>query len=301
MPKKDYYGLLGVGKTATEEEIKKAYRSLAKKYHPDLHPGDKAAEAKFKDINEAYETLSDSEKRRAYDLGERAIFEGAPEGWPGGRGPFGGGFEHINFDESMGGIEDIFSEVFGAKRKRGPRKGKDIEYTLDIDFMHAIKGTEVELTLRRTDTAEKVKVRIPPGVKDGSRVKVKAKGSPGADGGPAGDLYIVTHVRPHAYFKRIDDDIYVDVPVTVSEAVLGATIEVPTIEGFTRIKVPSGTQSGQKFRLKGKGAPSLAGGAKGDGYVVLNVKMPTHVDETGKKLISEFERTNPYEPRAGLW
>src|SRR3990170_1330726 len=220
MPKKDYYGLLGVSKTATEEEIKKAYRSLAKKYHPDLHPGDKAAEAKFKDINEAYETLSDSEKRRTYDLGERVVFEGAPEGWPGGRGPFGGGFEHINFDESMGGIEDIFSEVFGAKRKRGPRKGKDIEYTLDIDFMHAIKGTEVELTLRRTDTAEKVKVRIPPGVKDGSRVKVKAKGSPGA---------------------------------------------------------------------------------RGDGYVVLNIKMPTHVDETGKKLISEFERTNPYEPRRGLW
>ncbi|HZX35227.1 MAG TPA: J domain-containing protein [Thermodesulfobacteriota bacterium] len=301
MPKKDYYGLLGVSKTATEEEIKKAYRSLAKKYHPDLHPGDKAAEAKFKDINEAYETLSDSGKRRTYDLGERVAFEGAPEGWPGGRGPFGGGFEHINFDESMGGIEDIFSEVFGAKRKRGPRKGKDIEYTLDIDFMHAIKGTEVELTLRRTDTAEKVKVRIPPGVKDGSRVKVKAKGSPGADGGLAGDLYIVTHVRPHAYLKRIDDDIYVDVPVTVSEAVLGATIEVPTIEGFTKIKVPSGTQSGQKFRLKGKGAPSLAGGAKGDGYVVLNIKMPTHVDETGKKLIEEFERTNPYEPRAGLW
>ncbi len=300
MPKKDYYGLLGVGKTATEEEIKKAYRSLAKKYHPDLHPGDKAAESKFKEINEAYETLSDSEKRRTYDLGERVVFEGAPEGWPGGRGPFGG-FENINFDESMGGIEDIFSEVFGAKRKRGPRKGKDIEYTLDIDFMHAIKGTEVELTLRRTDTAEKVKVRIPSGVKDGSRVKVRAKGSPGADGGAAGDLYIVTHVRPHAYFKRIDDDIYVDVPVTISEAVLGATVEVPTIEGFTKIKVTPGTQSGQKLRLKGKGAPSLAGGAKGDGYVVLNIKMPTHVDETGKRLISEFERTNPYEPRAGLW
>ncbi|MEK7313817.1 MAG: J domain-containing protein [Deltaproteobacteria bacterium] len=300
MPKKDYYGLLGVGKTATEEEIKKAYRGLAKKYHPDLHPGDKAAESKFKDINEAYETLSDSEKRRTYDLGERIVFEGAPEGWPGGRSPFGG-FEHMNFDESMGGIEDIFSEVFGAKMKRGPRKGKDIEYTLDIDFMHAIKGTEVELTLRRIDVAEKVKVRIPSGVKDGSRVKVKAKGSPGADGGAAGDLYIVTHVRPHQYFKRIDDDIYVDVPVTVSEAVLGATVEVPTIDGFTKIKVTPGTQSGQKLRLKGKGAPSLAGGAKGDGYVVLNIKMPTHVDETGKKLISEFERTNPYEPRAGLW
>ena len=207
----------------------------------------------------------------------------------------------MNFDESMGGIEDIFSEVFGAKMKRGPRKGKDIEYTLDIDFMHAIKGTEVELTLRRIDVAEKVKVRIPSGVKDGSRVKVKAKGSPGADGGAAGDLYIVTHVRPHQYFKRIDDDIYVDVPVTVSEAVLGATVEVPTIDGFTKIKVTPGTQSGQKLRLKGKGAPSLAGGAKGDGYVVLNIKMPTHVDETGKKLISEFERTNPYEPRAGLW
>lgn len=300
MPKKDYYGLLGVGKTATEEEIKKAYRSLAKKYHPDLHPGDKAAETKFKEINEAYETLSDREKRRAYDLGERVMFEGAPEGWPGWRGPFGG-FERTNFDESIGGIEDIFSEVFGGARKRGPRKGKDIEYTLEIDFLHAIKGTEVELTLRRAEAAEKVKVRIPPGVKDGSKVKVKAKGSPGAEGGPSGDLYIVTHVRPHAYFKRIDDDIYTDVPVTVSEAVLGAAIEVPTIDGFTRIKVPSGTQSGQKLRLKGKGAPSLGGGARGDAYVVLNIKMPPHVDETGKKLIAEFERTNPYEPRSGLW
>ena len=206
--------------------------------------------------------MSDSEKRRTYDLGERVVFEGAPEGWPGGRGPFGG-FENINFDESMGGIEDIFSEVFGAKRKRGPRKGKDIEYTLDIDFMHAIKGTEVELTLRRTDTAEKVKVRIPSGVKDGSRVKVRAKGSPGADGGAAGDLYIVTHVRPHAYFKRIDDDIYVDVPVTISEAVLGATVEVPTIEGFTKIKVTPGTQSGQKLRLKGQGRAFARGRSQG--------------------------------------
>jgi len=237
--RKDYYEILGVSKDATAEEIKKAYRNLAKKYHPDTHPGDRQAEAKFKEINEAHSVLHDPKRRREYDLGERVIFEGMP-GWQGGPAP--GGFDAAGFGFNVGGMEDLFSDLFGGRASRAPRRGTDIEYVLEVDFLHAVKGTEVELTVKRGGASEKTKVRIPAGVHDGSHVRVAGRGNPGMHGGPAGDLFIATRVRPHPYFRRKGDDIYVDVPVTVPEATLGTTISVPTVDGPTKIKIPPGTQ-----------------------------------------------------------
>lgn len=306
MANKDYYDILGVSRTASEEEIKKAYRNLARKYHPDLHPDKKSEmEAKFKEINEAYSVLIDPKKRSDYDLTGRVTFEPGMGGYPPGAGPhyedFFGGFG--------GGFEDIFSEVFGMPgRRRGMQRGADIEYHLDVDFLHAVTGTEVRITVtRRTGAAETLTVKIPPGIKTGSRVRVASKGDLGYEGGPNGDLFIITSVKPHKYFKRVDNDIYVDVPVTIKEAALGAEIEVPTIDGPTRIKIPAGTQGGQKLRLKGKGvnfveeAYGVLEKKRGDQYVEINVSIPKRLDERSKELLEEFSAINPYEPRKGLW
>jgi len=298
MPPKDYYEILGVRKDASDEELKKAYRRLARQYHPDLHPGDKEMEAKFKEINEAYHVLIDPKKRADYDLTGRVTFEpgmGAPTGWPpGGFGPEGFG--------PMGGFEDIFSEIFGARGRRPVRRGADIEYVLDLDFLHAVKGTDVKITVtRRTGAKETVTVKVPPGVRDGSRVRVAGKGHEGYEGGPHGDLYIMTRVRPHAYFRREGNDIYVNVPVTVQEALLGSEVKVPTIEGFTKIRIPPGTQGGQRLRINGKGVSFTRGAGRGDEYVVINIVVPGKVDARSRELIEEFARINPYEPRKGLW
>ena len=322
MARKDYYKILGVDKGASDDELKKAFRGLAKKYHPDLHPGDKKAEASFKEANEAYGILSDAEKRRRYDLGEQVTFEGFPGGGPGGPGGFGGqgGFDFTEFTGNLGGMEDIFGDIFGGGRGgRGPgrginipQQGRDTEYSLQVDFMHAVKGTEIEVTVKRGARAEKLKVRIPPGIHDNSRVRVAGKGGPGTGGGPPGDLYILTNVKPHPYFKRKGDDIYLDVPVTIAEALLGAEVEVPTIDGTSTIKVPPGTQGGGKLRIRGKGAPltNARRGQKkrGDQYVLLRIALPHGDGKTSRKpdkrtreLIEEFERINPYEPRRNLW
>ncbi|MBI5587144.1 MAG: DnaJ domain-containing protein [Deltaproteobacteria bacterium] len=305
MANKDYYEILGVAKNASEEEIKKAYRNLARKYHPDLHPDRKAEmEAKFKEINEAYSVLIDPKKRSDYDLTGRVTFEPGMGGYP-----QGAGFPYEDFGGFGGGFEDIFSEVFGRPgRRRGIQRGSDIEYHLEVDFMHAVKGTEVRITVaRRTGPAETMTVKIPPGIKTGSRVRVAGKGDLGYDGGPNGDLFIITGVAPHRYFKRVDNDIYVDVPVTVKEAALGSEIEVPTIDGSTRIKIPAGTQGGQKLRLKGKGvyyaeeAYGVLESRRGDEYIVININVPKKLDEQSKRLLEEFSAINPYEPRKGLW
>jgi DnaJ-class molecular chaperone len=289
MPKKDYYQTLGVATDATDEEIKKAFRNLAKKYHPDLHPGDKQAEARFKEINEAYETLGEPRKRREYDARERAVFEGAPPGWP-------GGFDFSTFASEVGGIEDIFGEFFG-RGARIPRRGRDLEHTLEIDFLQAVKGVEVDLPLKG---GRRARVKIPAGVKKGSVVRVAGKGGEGSLGGPAGDLYLTVSVKPHPYFRRIDDDIYLDVPVTISEALYGATIEVPTVEGAAKVKVPPRSQGGQKLRIKGRGILSPTG-HRGDQYIVINISLPGKPDERTKTLIEELEKINPYEPRRNLW
>lgn len=305
MANKDYYEILGVARSASDEEIKKAYRNLARKYHPDLHPDKKAEmEAKFKEINEAYSVLIDPKKRSDYDLTGRVTFEPGMGGYPPGAG-----FPYEDFGGFGGGFEDIFSEVFGRPgRRRGVQRGADIEYHLEVDFMHAVKGTEVRITVaRRTGSSETMTVKIPPGIRTGSRVRVAGKGDIGYEGGPNGDLFIITSVAPHRYFKRVDNDILVDVPVTVKEAALGSDIEVPTIDGYTRIKIPAGTQGGQKLRLKGKGvyyveeAYGVLESRRGDEYIVININVPKKLDEHSKSLLEEFSAKNPYEPRKGLW
>lgn len=300
---KDYYQILGVPRSASEEDIKKAYRNLARKYHPDLHPNNKKEmEAKFKEINEAYGVLSDPKKKSDYDLTGGVTYEPGMGGY-GGYPPQGGGvhFEDFGFGGG-GGFEDIFGEIFGGRaRRRGPAKGPDIEYSLELDFLSAAKGAEVRVNAARRSGLETLTVKIPPGVKTGSKVRVSGKGETGAEGGPSGDLYIVVKVLPHQYFKRVDNDIYVDVPVTIKEAVLGAEIQVPTIDGLTKIKIPPCTQGGQKLRIKGKGVYAARSAPRGDQYVLIHITVPKKVDEKTKELIEELEKINPYDPRKGLW
>lgn len=333
MPRdKDYYKILGVARDADPEAIKKAYRRLARKYHPDLHPGDKSKEASIKEINEAYGVLGDQEKRERYDLGGRVRFEGSPFG---GAGAGAGGFNVQDFGAATGDIGDIFGDIFGGAGRagRGPRvrrsvptRGEDIEYALDIDFMQAVKGTDVRISVTKgagpEKIIEKITVKIPPGVNDGSRVRVPGRGSPGLFNGPRGDFYLRVRVRPHAYFKRVDNDIYLDVPITVTEALLGARVEVPTLDGTATVKVPPGTQGGQRLRLKGKGVapgrgvtpgqtgvtpgqtgvtPGRTGSSRGSQYIVIKITLPVSLDKRSRELVREFAEINSYEPRKGLW
>lgn len=296
---KDYYNILGVSRGASEEEIKKAYRKLAREFHPDLHPDKKKEmEAKFKDINEAYQVLGDPKKRSEYDLtGQTGYGAGAPGA---GYAP-PGGVHFEDFGYGFGGFEDVFGEVFGrGGRRRVAQRGADLEYRLELDFLQAVKGTEVKTTISRPSGPESLTVKIPPGVKTGSRVRVAGKGESGIGGGPPGDLYIETTVRPHPYFRREDNDIYIDLPITLKEALLGAEIEVPTVDGSTRIKIPPGTQGSQKLRIKGKGVPGPRG-ERGNQFVTVNIAVPRSIDERSKELIEEFSERNTYDPRKGLW
>jgi DnaJ-class molecular chaperone len=202
-----------------------------------------------------------------------------------------------------GGMEDLFSQFFGGggfgARSRTPRRGKDMEYSLEVDFLHAIKGTQLDLTVKRGKGKEKVRVHIPAGITDGARVKVAGKGGSGHHGGPPGDLFIFVSVRKHAYFERKGNDIYLNLPVTIGEALLGAKVRVPTVDGHTTIKIPSGTQGGQRFKIKGKGVPY--GKRRGSQYVVINIMIPDKIGAETKKLAEELDRINPYEPRRDIW
>lgn len=298
MANKDYYDILGVKKEASDDAIKKAYRGLAKKYHPDLHPGNKAMEAKFKEINEAYAILGDPKKRSDYDLTGTATFEPGM-GWP----PGAGGTHYEDFDAGPGGFEDIFGDIFGSRnRRRGAQRGEDIEYNVELDFMQAVKGTDVRLTVARRDGSELMTIKVPPGVNVGSRVRAAGKGNTGWEGGPNGDLYlIIKTIRPHQLFRREGSDVYLDLPVTIKEAVLGAEIKVPVIDGFTTIKIPPGTHSGQRLRIKGKGVFGLREQERGDQYVIVAIAVPKKIDEDSKRLIERFDELNPHDPRRTLW
>lgn len=296
MAKKDYYEVLGVSKDATDAQIKKAYRRHAMKHHPDRHPGDKSAEARFKEINEAYGVVGDPGKRQEYDMRDRVSFASGE--------PFSGGVGGFNIRDSgfgMGGFDDVFSEFLGRARQNVPVKGAHIEYPLDIDFMGAAKGTEVKVSVPRQSGMERITVKIPAGVKDGSKVRVAGKGRAGMSGGPHGDLFIDIRVKPHPYFRRKKNDIYLDVPVTIGEAALGANIKIPTIDGHTTIKIPPGTQGGQKFRIKSMGMPNPRGRVRGDQYVFIKVAVPQKLKARAKKIIEELQEINPYEPRRNLW
>lgn len=323
MATKDYYKILGVSKSATKEEIKKAYRNLARKYHPDLNQGSADAEEKFKEVQEAHEVLSDPEKRKTYDMFGSAEFRpGGRTTWrraDGGPGPQGGSYEYSYDARDFPGFEDIFKDIFGfggggrQGRSRGESfkdifnyatqrspRGRDIEYQIEIDFETAIRGGVRDISINRqrqgSVTTEKLSVKIPPGVDDGSKIRVQGKGEAGGSG-TKGDLYLKVKVRPHPIFKRKNDDIYLEVPITFYEAALGKTIEVPTVDGAASVTVPAGVKGGTKLRLKGKGAPNLKSGKRGDQYVDLRIVMPETIGEQEKKLIEEMASSNPYNPR----
>jgi molecular chaperone DnaJ len=287
MAEKDYYDILGVKKAAGADEIKKAYRGLAKKFHPDKNKGNKDAENKFKEISEAYAVLSDTEKREQYDrLGKEAFRGGGPGGNPfaGGANPFSG-FDFSQFTGGgararggrrstggPGGFTDIFSDLFGGGGpgfEPGPERGGDLEAELTIDFRDAILGATMDLVIN----GKGVKVKIPEGVSDGQRIRLRGKGAPGSSGGPAGDLNVLIHVRPHPLFERRGDDIYIDLPIKVGEAIRGAEVEVPTIHGPVRARIPAATQGGQTFRLRGKGVKKKTG-TPGDHYYRVEITVP---------------------------
>lgn len=396
--KKDYYGTLGVKKSATAEEIRKAFRKLARKYHPDVNPGDKSAEEKFKALSEANDVLSDPKKRKMYDqLGfysdniDPAAAEayaragGANSGGFGGFGGRPGGAEYQEVPFDFGGFDfsdmaegakrggganfrDIFSNIFGggARREAGPQQeaGSDLEYQMNVGFWQAIRGAELQLSVPhlescsqchgrgyleapgecpqchgkgqvtqksgnmkfnipcprcggsgknrticnvchgegRVEREETLKVRIKGGTRDGQRIRLAGRGNAGTMGAPAGDLYIIIRIGEHPVFRRDGDDIYLTVPVTVSEAALGSKVEVPTIDGRTQLKIPPGTQSGQKLRLREKGVPSaVKEGTRGDEIVEVKLVVPQVRDEKSKEILREFAKLNPQDPREELW
>jgi len=320
MAGKDYYAALGVSKNAAEKDIKKAYRKLARKYHPDVNPGNKDAEERFKLVSEAHDVLTNAEKRKIYDeFGEEGLRAGFdPEQarrysqWQqfAGSGRGGGGrnyYTDFSFDGGnvkYSGFEDLFKDLFGAgggpgagpQAARGPRKGADVESALEIDFLTAINGGTTRVSLHRTPMQggppqrDTIDVKVPQGVDDGSRIRLVGKGEPGIDGGPPGDLFIAIRVLPHPLFKREGDSLRVEVPVTVREAMKGAEISVPTLTGPVQLKVPPGTRSGQVLRLKGKGVPNLKTKTRGDMYVAIRVQVPSTRDAEALKAAEVLDR-----------
>ncbi len=315
MAKRDYYEVLGVAKSASEAEIKKVYRQLARKYHPDVNPGDKVSEDKFKEVSEAYAVLSDPEQRKKYDLmGHQAFGPGFDpfEGFRTGQRGFGdlddilgGIFGGRGRTAGGGGLGDIFSDIFGAAREaQQPRdlRGNDINYTLEVDLEDAYRGRLVNISVAQNQgqgasAPERLRVRIPKGVDNGSKVRLAGKGDPGFNGGQSGDLYIIIKVHPHDMFERKGDNLYVNVSVTFPEAALGTRITVPTIAGESKMTVPEGTQNGQTFRLREKGMPHLKGEGKGDLYAKVNVVVPKNLDDESKAILREFEKMNPAGPK----
>jgi len=318
---KDYYATLGVAKTATDKEIKTAYRKLARKYHPDVNPGDKSAEAKFKELNEAYEVLGDPEKRRKYDelganwrLYEQAGAAGGPGagpfgGWTVNVGGPGGGFRTMTEEEmrEMFGTDNPFSDFFntffggvgfepGRRTRTGrarARKGRDVEQEITLTLEEADKGTRRRLALKHDGHARTVDVRIPAGVADGSRVRVPGEGERGTGGAPAGDLYLRARLAPHPRFERRGRDLYTKVPVPLTVAVLGGEVEVPALNGRTlRLKIPPTTQNGQVFRLRGQGMtlPGKAG-ERSDLYATVDVQLPRHLNAEQRAKFEELART----------
>ena len=351
--KRDYYEILGVGRGAGDDELKKSYRRLAVQFHPDRNPGDKQAEEKFKEVNEAYQVLSDSERRAQYDRFGHAAFQG-PQG-PGGFGgfDFSQGFEEV--------FSDIFGDFFGTGRGRSrsrSRRGDDLRYDLEIEFEEAARGAEKIVKFQRLTTCEacngararggaegartcpncrgtgqvrtqqgffsisttcgqcrgegmiiadpcpkcqgqgrmrkpvSLSVKIPPGVDNGSRLKLRTEGEAGFGGGPAGDLYVVIHVKEHGLFVRQDNDVVIEVPVSFPQAALSAEIEVPTLDGKIKLKIPAGTQSGKVFRLKGKGFADLHGYGRGDQLVRIAVETPRRLSARQRELLEEFARAS---------
>ena len=311
--KRDLYQILGVARDASEDVIRKAYRKLARRHHPDVNPNDKAAEDKFKEISHAYSVLSDADKRRAYDEFGEVSLEGGfdPEAARRSREAFGarfggGGRPGVGDAEGFAfeGLDGLFSDLF-SRRGGGRGRGADVEAELELDFMDAARGAEQRLTLARPQPdgslrQETVTVRIPPGVADGGRLRIPGKGGPGAGGGPAGDLHARIRVRPHRFFRRDGRDLLLDVDVSVREATLGAKVEVPTLDGRVTLAIPPGTDSGTKLRVRGKGIPSPSGGAPGDLYAVVQIRVPRDPGPRERELLEELAKNDPPDLRKEL-
>ena len=320
----DFYSVLGVPKDADAATIKKSYRKLARDLHPDKNPGNKAMETRFKEVNRAYEVLGDDAKRKLYDeFGEDALREGfdpekqrayaqwqsrAANGGGGFRGAGGGFGGAVNLEDLFsgavpggnagGGEGDPFADLFGrASRRRGPVRGRDHEQELTVDFVSAVRGTSLQL--RNPSSPEPVTVRIPPGAAEGSRVRIKGQGAASPNGGPNGDLILVIHVEPHALFTREGDDLTLEVPITTSEAIKGSKVKVPTFDGDVQVKVPAGTQSGTKLRLRGKGV-ARKGREPGDLYVRFMVHVPSGSDPKLLELADELAKLEHGDVRANL-
>jgi len=297
MAQTDYYKVLGLDKKATPDEIKKAFRKLAVKYHPDRNPNDKSAEDKFKEINEAYAVLSDPQKKEQYDTfgssgfhkqySQEDIFRGFD---------FGGTFK----DMGMGGNEDIFSRLFGGAFGRGggmggyrpgPQRGSDLEMETDVSFRDAVNGAEKVVAFRRNGKREELKIKIPAGVDNGSKIRISGKGGQGEGGGPAGDLFLIIRVLPDPVFTRDGGDLFVERQIPFSAACLGTSMDIPTLEGDKRIKIPAGIQPGTKIRLKGYGVKPLGSNAKGDLFVKITIHVPESLNGEQKKLVEELVRS----------
>ena len=297
MAGKDYYNILGVNRDASEREIKQAYRRLARKYHPDVNPGDKSAEARFKQINEAYEVLSDKEKRQKYDqFGDQWQYAdqfarggGRRTSWDFSQG----GATRIHFGEDeFGGLFDDLLRGFGTgtfSHRVHPRRGQDIDYPVEITLEEAYRGASRIISL---DNGERLEVKIPPGVKHGSRVRIAGKGRQGYSGA-RGDLYLAISVKPHRLFERRGDDLYVEVAVPLTVAVLGGEVQVPTLKGKLALKIPPETQNGRAFRLAGQGMPHLGNSSRGDLLAKVNVVLPTNLSPQEKELFKQFSQLRP--------
>ena len=319
----DLYAILGVERNADEEKIRKTYRQLARRYHPDVNPGDKAAEDRFKEISRAYDVLSDPEKRRNYDeFGEVSLQGGfdaekarrAREAFSARFGGAGGaaheGFEAMGDEEGIHfeGVDDLFSDLFARRgwgRPGRERRGRDLEAEIELDFVDAARGGEHRVTIARPTAdgsmrPETVTVRIPPGVSDGGRIRLRGKGAEGPKGAPPGDLYARVRVRPHRFFRREGRDLHLDLPVTVSEAALGARVEVPTLDGRVTLTIPPGTDGGSRLRLRGKGVPHPSGEPPGDLYVVVQIRVPRDLPPEAAAKLRDLARFEPPDPRKDL-
>jgi DnaJ-class molecular chaperone len=325
MAKRDYYDVLGVSRTATSDEIRKAYRRLARQYHPDANKSDPRAQEKFIEAQEAYDVLSDSGKRPAYDqFGHAGVgVQGAPgkggrvdpfeafrraqqQGGRGRRQQWRAGPHTTveDFDFGEGGFGDLFEQFFSGRAQRGAARGRpapaappaDVEYPVTLTFQQAARGTTLPIQINRGGSVETIEVKIPPGVKDGSRVRIRGKGQAGE--GQAGDLYIVTRIEPHAYFRRDGLDILLDLPVSLYEALLGTRVEVPTLDGPVMLSIPPGTGGGAKLRIKDRGIHR--GSEKGDQYVVIKVVVPRDLDDEDRRAVEALRRKHPIEARADV-
>ena len=321
--KEDYYQILGIGRDASSADIQRAYRQLARKYHPDVNPDDDSAKKKFQQVQKAYDVLSDSEKRELYDR-YGSSFESMGEGGAGGpqwqtHTSAGGGPGEVDFSQffeggavggQAGGFEGAFGDIFSQFRGGRPRgqrqsrrraaRGSDLHHELEVPFETAVTGGEVALNVRRpTGKVENITAKIPAGIEDGKTIRLRGQGEPAPQNGPAGDLLIKVHVSPHPCYRRQADHLLVEVPVTVLEAAVGAKVDVPTPKGVISLTVPPGTSSGSRLRVKGHGI-QFSGKTPGDLFAEIQITLPASIDQNSIELLDQFDQRNPHSPRRNL-